>query len=144
MFGIIVGTHGKFSEGIVQACEMIFGKREHLKFVGLVPGEGPDDVFAKYENAIRELGEPEQILFLMDLLGGTPYNQAARIVSKNENYGIVSGVNLPMLISMCNAQDSKKHYSIIELMEEAVTSGSEGINFSTYEKLNTDAEEDDL
>ena len=145
MFGIIVGTHGHFAEGIVQSCEMIFGKREHLKAVTLVPGEGPDDVYAKYEAAIKELGNPERVLILNDLLGGTPYNQAARLVSNHENYGIVAGVNLPMLIAMSGAQDADDgSKSIIELMEDAVTAGSEGINFSSYESLNKEDEEDEL
>ena len=56
MFGIIVGTHGQFAPGIVQSCEMIFGKRDKLRAVTLMPGEGPDDVIAKYEKAIEELG----------------------------------------------------------------------------------------
>ena len=145
MFGIIVGTHGDFAKGIVQSCEMIFGKREHLKAVTLVPGEGPDDVYAKYEAAIKELGNPDRVLILNDLLGGTPYNQAARLVSNHENYGIVAGVNLPMLIAMSGAQDvDDGSKSIIELMEDAVTAGSEGINFSSYESLNTEEEEDEL
>ena len=73
MFGIIVGTHGEFANGIVQSCEMIYGKRENLKAVTLVPGEGPDDVVNKYEKAIKELGNPDRVLFLNDLLGGSPY-----------------------------------------------------------------------
>ena len=145
MFGIIVGTHGQFAAGIVQSCEMIFGKREHLKAVTLVPGEGPDDVYAKYEAAIKELGNPDRLLILNDLLGGTPYNQAARLVSQNENYGIVAGVNLPMLIAMSAAQDADDgSQTIIQLMEAAVTAGSEGINYSSYQTLNTEADEDDL
>ena len=145
MFGIIVGTHGKFAEGIVQSCEMIFGKREHLKAVTLVPGEGPEDVYSKYEAAIKELGNPDRVLILNDLLGGTPYNQAARLVSQNENYGIVAGVNLPMLIAMSGAQDADDgNTSIAELMEQAVEAGKEGINLSSYESLNTESEEDEL
>ena len=145
MFGIIVGTHGQFATGIVQSCEMIFGKREHLRAVTLVPGEGPEDVYAKYEKAIKELGNPDRLLILNDLLGGTPYNQAARLVSQNENYGIVAGVNLPMLIAMSAAQDADDgSQTIIQLMEAAVTAGSEGINYSSYQTLNTEADEDDL
>ena len=145
MFGIIVGTHGHFAEGIVQSCEMIFGKREHLKAVTLVPGEGPDDVYAKYEAAIKELGNPDRVLILNDLLGGTPYNQASRLVAENENYGIVAGVNLPMLMSMAGAQDDDDDSkTTIQLMEQAVTAGSEGIKFSSYESLNTEEEEDEL
>jgi len=142
MFGIIVGTHGNFATELIDACEMIYGKREHIKAVTLVNGEKPDVVFAKYEKAIKELGNPDRLLILNDLLGGTPYNQAAKFVSKNENYGIVAGVNLPMLMSMAGAQDDDEGKTIIQLMEQAVTAGSEGIKFSSYETLNTEEEEE--
>ena len=145
MFGIIVGTHGDFANGILQSCEMIYGKRENIKAVTLVPGEGPDDVVAKYEQAIKELGNPDRILFLNDLLGGSPYNAACRIVVNNENYGIVTGVNLPMLIAMSGAQDiDDGTATIAELMEQAVNTGKEGAAVSSYESLNAESEDDEL
>ena len=144
MFGIIVGTHGEFAKGIVQSCEMIYGKRDKLKAVTLVPGEGPDDVVAKYEKAIKELGT-EKILFLNDLMGGSPYNAACRLVATNENYGIVAGVNLPMLIAMSSAQDmNDDSVTLAELMEQAATAGKDGTTISSYESLNTADEEDEL
>ena len=119
MFGIIVGTHGQFAPGIVQSCEMIFGKRDKLKAVTLMPGEGPDDVIAKYQKAIEELGNPDRVLFFNDLMGGSPYNAACRLVAQNENYGIVAGVNLPALIAMSAAQDADDgSMSIADIMAQ--------------------------
>ena len=144
MFGMIVGTHGEFANGILQSCEMIYGKRENLKAVTLVPGEGPDDVVAKYEKAIKELGNPDRVLFMNDLLGGSPYNAACRIVVNNENYGIVTGVNLPMLIAMSAAQDADDgSATIAELMEQAVNAAKDGAEISSYESLNATSDEDD-
>lgn len=144
MFGIIVGTHGEFAKGIVQSCEMIYGSRDKLKAVTLVPGEGPDDVVAKYEQAIKELGT-EKILFLNDLMGGSPYNAACRLVATNENYGIVAGVNLPMLIAMSSAQDmNDDSVTLAELMEQAANAGKDGTTISSYESLNAADEEDEL
>lgn len=144
MFGIIVGTHGEFAKGIVQSCEMIYGSRDKLKAVTLVPGEGPDDVVAKYEQAIKELGT-EKILFLNDLMGGSPYNAACRLVATNENYGIVAGVNLPMLIAMSSAQDMNDDtVTLAELMEQAANAGKDGTTISSYESLNAVDEEDEL
>ncbi len=145
MFGIIVGTHGEFALGIRQSLEMIYGKRENLKAVTLVPGEGPDDVVAKYEQAIKELGNPDRVLFLNDLLGGSPYNAACRIVANNENYGIVAGVNLPMLIAMSSAQDADDgSATIAELMEQAVNACKDGAMTASYESLNASSEDDEL
>ena len=145
MFGMIVGTHGEFALGIVQSLEMIYGKRENLKAVTLVPGEGPDDVVRKYEAAIKELGNPDRVLFLNDLLGGSPYNAACRIVANNENYGIVAGVNLPMLIAMSSAQDADDgSATIAELMEQAVNACKDGAMTASYESLNASSDDDEL
>ena len=144
MFGIIVGTHGQFAPGIVQSCEMIFGKRDKLKAVTLVPGEGPDDVLAKYEKAIAELGT-EKILFFNDLMGGSPYNAACRLVATNENFGIVAGVNLPALIAMSALQDTDDgSASIAEIMEQALAAVKDGAVISSYESLNVESDDDEL
>ena len=144
MFGIIVGTHGQFAPGIVQSCEMIFGKRDKLRAVTLVPGEGPDDVLAKYEKAIAELGT-EKILFFNDLMGGSPYNAACRLVATNENYGIVAGVNLPALIAMSALQDTDDgSASITEIMEQALAALKDGAVISSYESLNVESDDDEL
>ncbi|MBR1647434.1 MAG: PTS sugar transporter subunit IIA [Selenomonadaceae bacterium] len=145
MFGIIVGTHGQFAPGIVQSCEMIFGKREKLKAVTLMPGEGPDDVVAKYEKAIAELGNPDRVLFFNDLLGGSPYNAACRLVAANENYGIVAGVNLPGLIAISALQDADDGtMTIAEIMEQALAACKDGVMSSSYESLNAETDDDEL
>ena len=144
MFGIIVGTHGQFAPGIVQSCEMIFGKRDKLRAVTLMPGEGPDDVVAKYEQAIKELGT-DKILFFNDLMGGSPYNAACRLVATNPNYGIVAGVNLPGLIAMSAAQDiDDGSATIAEIMEQALAACKDGVSVSSYESLNAESDDDEL
>lgn len=144
MFGIIVGTHGQFAPGIVQSCEMIFGKRDKLKAVTLMPGEGPDDVVARYEQAIKDLGT-DKILFFNDLMGGSPYNAACRLVACNENYGIVAGVNLPALIAMSALQDTDDgSMSIAEIMEQALAAVKDGAVISSYESLNAASDDDEL
>ena len=144
MFGIIVGTHGQFAPGIVQSCEMIFGTRDKLKAVTLMLGEGPD-VVVKYKKAIEELGNPDRVLFLNDLLGGSPYNAACRLVAENENYGIVAGVNLPGLIAISALQDADDgSMKIGEIMEQALAAVKDGAAVSSYESLNAVSDDDEL
>ena len=90
----------------------------------------------KYQTAIKELGNPEKVLFLNDLRGGSPYNAACRLVKNNPKYGIVTGVNLPMLISMVYEDDA----DIKTLIEKAIFGGSEGMYPATYETLNAPEE----
>lgn len=126
MVGIILASHGSFAEGIFQSAEMIFGKQENVQTVTLQPSEGPDDVHAKMEKAVATFDDPEQVLFLIDLWGGTPFNQASNIFEEHKDtWGIVAGMNLPMVIeayasrlSMDSAQEIAAH--IIETAKDGV------------------------
>ena len=143
MFAIIVGTHGLFAKELVRSCEMICGEQKNVRAVTLVPGEGPDDVVKKYEEAIKELDCSGGVLFLNDLFGGSPYNAACRLVIANEAYGIVTGVNLPMLIEMASAQLVDDGSDIKALMEKAVAAGKNGTQTFHSSQIEED-EEDDL
>lgn len=142
MFGIIVGTHGIFAQELLKSCEMICGEQKNVRAVTLVPGEGPDDVVKKYEAAIAELDCDGGVLFLNDLFGGSPYNAACRLVIGNENYGIVTGVSLPMLIEMCSAQMMDDGSDIKTLMEKAVDAGKNGTQTFHASQISDDDEED--
>ena len=121
MVGIILASHGEFAEGIMQSGSMIFGEQEKVKAVTLMPSEGPDDLKAKLEEAIASFGEGSEVLFLVDLWGGTPFNQANSLFEDNKDkWAIVSGLNLPMLIeayasrlSMDSAHEIAKHILVV-------------------------------
>ncbi len=99
MVGIVIATHGEFANGIFQSASMIFGDQPNVKACTLMPSEGPNDIKAKMEEAIKSFEDPDNILFLVDLWGGTPFNQANALISGHEDkWAIVTGLNLPMLI----------------------------------------------
>ena len=117
MVGIILASHGDFAKGILQSGEMIFGTQPDVKAVTLQPSEGPDDIRAKMEEAITTFENPEQVLFMVDLWGGTPFNQTSGLINGHEDtWAVVTGLNLPMLIeafasrmSMESAQEIAAH-----------------------------------
>jgi len=99
MVGIIIASHGEFANGILQSGSMIFGEQENVKAVTLMPSEGPDDVKAKMIEAIASFDNQDEVLFLVDLWGGTPFNQANSLLEEHKDkWAIVAGMNLPMLI----------------------------------------------
>ena len=101
MVGIILASHGKFAEGIFQSGSMIFGDQANVKACTLMPSEGPDDIRKKMEEAIAGFENQDEVLFLVDLWGGTPFNQASALLNGHEDkWAIVTGLNLPMLIEL--------------------------------------------
>ena len=98
MVGIIIASHGEFAAGIKQSGSMIFGEQEKVESVVFMPSEGPDDLQRKLQEAIAKV-DSEEILFLVDLWGGSPFNQANKLFEEApEHCAIVAGLNLPMLI----------------------------------------------
>ena len=100
MVGIILASHGGFSAGIKESGQMIFGPQEDVEAVVLTPDMGPDDFRAKLLAAIDTFSQKEQILFLADLWGGTPFNQISKLIEERggEDWVCVTGMNLPMVI----------------------------------------------
>lgn len=126
MVGIILASHGQFAEGILQSGAMIFGEQENVKAVTLMPSEGPADLRAKMEAAIASFDNQDEVLFLVDLWGGTPFNQANVLYEEHkDNWAIVAGMNLPMVIeayasrfSMTSAQEIAAH--ILKTAKEGI------------------------
>ena len=98
MVGIILASHGEFAEGIFQSGSMIFGDQANVKPCILKPSEGPQDIRAKMEEAVASFEDQNEVLFLVDLWGGTPFNQASTMKDGHDSWAIVTGLNLPMLI----------------------------------------------
>lgn len=99
MVGIILASHGEFANGILQSGSMIFGEQANVKAITLEPSEGPESLKAKMNEAISTFENQDEVLFLVDLWGGTPFNQSNMILEGHEDkWAIVTGLNLPMLI----------------------------------------------
>ena len=79
MVGIILASHGQFAAGIKQSGQMIFGEQEKVEAVTFMPDEGPDDLHKHLEDAIAKFDPDDEVLFLIDLWGGSPFNQANSI-----------------------------------------------------------------
>lgn len=106
MVSIVLASHGTFAEGIKMSSQMIFGQQDDVVAVTLMPEMGPDDLRAKLLEAIGGLGDQDQVLFLVDLQGGTPWNQISLLLDEegHENWVAVAGLNLPMLVSAYGAR----------------------------------------
>lgn len=132
MVGIILASHGEFAKGILQSSEMIFGEQENVKAVTLMPSEGPDDFKAKLKEAIASFDNQDEVLFLVDLWGGTPFNQANTLFEEHkDSWAIVAGMNLPMLIEAYGARFSME--SAHEIAAHILQAGKEGVKIKPEE-----------
>ncbi|QIQ21154.1 PTS mannose transporter subunit IIAB [Zophobihabitans entericus] len=127
MVGIILASHGDFATGILQSGTMIFGEQQNVKAVTLHPGDSPDSLKDRMKEAIATFENSEEVLFLVDLWGGTPFNQANGLCLENKDkWTVVSGLNLPMLIEAYTSRLSMN--SAEEIAAAIIEPAQEGIN----------------
>lgn len=129
MFAIIIGTHGNFARELLRSCEMICGLRVNTAAIGFESGESIDGLANKYQEALNSLDVAGGVLILTDLFGGSPYNAACRLAVENRNIRIVAGVNLPMLLEVCQLTGM----SMADVVNVAQSAGKEGIR--TFQQM---------
>ncbi len=126
MVGIILASHGNLAKGIFDSSKMIFGRQKNVQTVTLLSNEGPKDVKSKFEKAISSFDNKKEVLILIDLWGGTPFNQANSLFAKHkESWAIVTGMNLPMVIEAYGSRLSMN--SAQKIAEHILQAGKNGI-----------------
>lgn len=98
MVGVLIATHGGFAEGILNAVELIAGKQEGVKTIGLFHGDGIDEFSDKVQTAYEELDDGDGVLVFVDIFGGSPSNAVMKLISQKPEVKAIAGLNMPMLV----------------------------------------------
>ena len=77
MLGIILTGHGGFASGLQQAMKQILGEQPQFIAIDFPESSTTARLIAQLEQAVNELDAEHDIVFLTDLLGGTPFRVAS-------------------------------------------------------------------
>ena len=113
MVGLLLISHGSLASGLLDAAEMILGRQEQIKAVGLLPQDSPEGFQETIRTLVKELDSGEGVLILADLFGGTPVNAAAYLVSEKLNVEVVTGVSLPMLLEALTGREGRDLSAVV-------------------------------
>lgn len=123
---IIIATHGVAAEQLRKTTEMLIGEQENVATIDFVSGENAETIMGKYQAQLAgDLSHCDEVLFLVDTWGGSPFNAANRVADGNDNMDIVTGVNVPMLVETFMARDDG--LSLKELVAVALETGRTGV-----------------
>ncbi|MFQ1022584.1 PTS mannose transporter subunit IIAB [Avibacterium paragallinarum] len=128
---IIIATHGVAAEQLLKTTEMLIGEQENVATIDFVLGENAETIMAKYQEKLSTtLSHCDEVLFLVDTWGGSPFNAANRVSEGKDNMDIVTGVNVPMLVETFMARDDGP--SLQELVAIALETGRTGVRALRY------------
>ncbi|BDR60016.1 mannose/fructose/sorbose PTS transporter subunit IIA [Lactobacillus xylocopicola] len=139
MVGIVLASHGGFADGIAQSAQMLFGEQDNFAHVILTPDEGPDDIKGKMEDAIASFDSQDEVLLIVDLWGGTPFNQANSLLEEKPAWAVVSGMNLPMVVEALTQRMTNPEATAHEVATAIITPAQEGIKTKPADLMPTAA-----
>lgn len=105
MVAIIVAGHGRIAAGMVEAAKMIFGGKPELEAITFENKEGIEDLKRHYQSALVKFRSEKEVLFLIDIFGGSPYNAAIQLAYGKKGIEVLTGVNLPLLLEALSLQN---------------------------------------
>ncbi len=104
--GVVIITHYKLGEQMLQALRAILPKAPDFYAVSVSPDQSVDEMRAAIADKLAKADSGQGVLILTDMFGGTPSNIALSFLSEL-NVEVVTGINLPMLIKLATMRDER-------------------------------------
>ena len=116
-------THGHSGQSLLDDAEFILGQSlADIRFIPFRQSRVHTTGNLEVRQAIKKNDSGQGVLVLTDLVGASPSNLVKGLL-KDNHAKMVTGVNLAMLIRVCNYRD----VSLESLAEKAVKGGQRGI-----------------
>ncbi|MBT4671994.1 MAG: PTS sugar transporter subunit IIA [Rhodospirillaceae bacterium] len=127
MIGLVLVTHGRLAEELVNALEHVVGPQENVTAISI----GPDDDMELRRTDIMQAAEAadlgDGVVVLTDMFGGTPSNLAISILER-ANVEVLAGVNLPMLVKLASVRGET---DLNDAVAKAADAGRKYINIAS-------------
>ena len=126
MIGLMIITHGNLALELKSAMEHMIGDQNDIEIFSITPEDDIDIQKNNIEKKLKELNQGKGVIILTDVFGGTPSNLALNFLEPGI-IEIISGVNLPMLIKICQLRDK----NILEVIQEGKNAAQKYISIAS-------------
>lgn len=125
MVGILLMSHGKMAEGMLDSSKLFFGDDiPQVKALCLMASDNPEDFDERIKEAIAEIDDGQGVIAMCDLLGGTPCNRSAMVL--NERVQVITGMNFSILLELLGKRMTVNDISELNI-GELIQVGKDGI-----------------
>ena len=126
MIGLMIITHGNLALELKSAMEHMIGNQNDIEILSITPEDDINIQKNNIEKKLKELNQGKGVIILTDVFGGTPSNLALNFLEPGI-IEIMSGVNLPMLIKICQLRDK----DILEVVQEGKNAAQKYISIAS-------------
>lgn len=126
MIGVLAISHGKMAEGMVDAAHMFFGEDlPGVEALCFMSSDNPDDFDEKLKGAIERVNTGDGVIVFADLMGGTPANRSAYLLS--DDVQVITGANMTMMLELLGTRLTEGTKVSKELVEQLIETGKTGV-----------------
>jgi len=126
MIGLLIVTHCDLGKELLKAAEFIVGRIDAADSISINQVSDSEEIRKSIEKKVTALDNGQGVLILTDMFGGTPSNISLSFL-KEEMVEVLTGVNLPMVISIVQ---NRAGMSLDELAEKAQEAGKTSISLA--------------
>ncbi len=118
MIRAILVTHGTLGQSLYDAAESVLGPQSGASVLSN-SGLSLEQIQTKVRNLLTD----DPTLIMVDLCGGSPFMACSSLGHLSAKTAIVSGVNLPMLLSYFTKRDSLDLTDLSKMVERDAVRG---------------------
>lgn len=131
MPGIVITGHGGFASGLLQAVEQVAGNQSACVAVDFPEHMGTTELSDALRAALQTVKQADGVVFLTDMLGGSPFRCASELADAQGNCEVLTGVNMQLAVEMMLESDG---LSLDEFREMALACGKRGLTSLWHER----------
>jgi len=138
----LFATHGNLSKSFVDTVSLIVGDTSKVSYFQMTKNKSGDSAKDELRNILKNKKEEDYFIVLTDMFGGSVCNICTELLMELQNFELLSGLNLPMILTMLMAGEDT---STEDLISQGLQAGKDGImHLNHLLALQKGSVEDDL
>jgi PTS system mannose-specific IIA component len=118
MVGVLIVSHGGFAEALISSLQLLVGKQQKIRGVSIWPKDQEKEIKDRIRQEIVKVNDGDGVVILTDVLGGTATNLSLSFL-ENEKIELVTGVNMPMLLTLSSYRKGRSLREIGKLVKKS-------------------------
>lgn len=138
MIQYVIASHGRFASEGLHAASMLFGEiPDNFHVLSVLDGGDGIAAFEKEAAGLAAKLKQEPVLIMSDFFGGSPFMTLLSAFRDND-YKLVSGFNLPMIVEALSQNQSD--LTLKEIADRLIDNGK-NLSIRLVDKIQTDETE---
>ncbi|MEZ0117573.1 UNVERIFIED_ORG: mannose/fructose/sorbose-specific phosphotransferase system IIA component [Heyndrickxia coagulans] len=120
----LFATHGDLSKSLIDTVSLIVGDTSNVSYFQMTKNKSGDSAKDELRKILKDKKEEDHFIVLTDMFGGSVCNICTELLMELQNFELLTGVNLPMTLTVLLAGEDTSTEDLISLGLQA---GKDGI-----------------